>query len=390
MVSFLKRRLWLLAIVIFVLAACRGKDAEKAANSNSPEPPEATPTFAFDITLNLWHPEKETSEFEKIIERFNQEYPEIQVNLEYHENVRDDFEQATRAGGGPDMAVIDLSVLSLWAESGLIIPFDQNLAQNLASDLPEPLFYSLVYQDQLWGIPFFADVLVMFSNKKLIETAPRTLDDLRSMAAEFPITLYPGAEGTIGLYVGSLPFMVDQAGKDVLLQLAIMEYLREYLRLSNTAGIQFSTDITSFTEDESGILIGYASQYSVLSAALDENLAMASLPQIDLASWRPLVHPIPIVISRNATETSVRASELFLAYLATPIIQQELLLAGTGLPEEMRDILWRQVNSSTANSAYPILETVILPVFDQALAAAVNDPENVESIAESALIQIRN
>lgn len=124
------------------------------------------------VELIFWRQEHEPEvlAMEKLIESFEEEHPNIKVNME----VKVDYETAIRtalAGGtAPDVMNLDGPTLASYADNGAIIPLDEFYERDGGKDdILEPVVESLTYNEKMYAAPLNDASLAMLYNKNLFE-----------------------------------------------------------------------------------------------------------------------------------------------------------------------------------------------------------------------------
>ena len=152
-----------------VLAGCAGGSSGR---------PDAAATFDPDekVTLNMsfWGNDVRADLYNKVIEAFNEEYPNITVNTsflafpEYWEK-----RQTEAAGGGlPDVMQFDYSYLRQYSDNGLLLDLTPYLGGIIETDpLPQNILDIGVVGDQTTAIPTSTNAWGMYTNPKLLEQA---------------------------------------------------------------------------------------------------------------------------------------------------------------------------------------------------------------------------
>lgn len=379
------RRFVLLFIVLgFAMTACGGDDDEDGADSKvqNSSAIDATPTLSFSVELVLWHPyvDHQADALTSAVEAFNDEYAgSISISLEYHapDSIKSDYEAAIRSGDGPDILVAEYQWLSEFVERRLIYPIDDSVVDIIQSDMPVTVFQSFFYQNQVVAAPLWADMLVLYTNSALVDDVPMTIDDLLDAAEAQPFVLYPGIEGTAGLYNDSTDsFVVSLDGELILFQQNFVSYLTTYRRLLRAEGITFSDDLTQFMNGEVAGIVGFASDYQQLQDALGDDLQVSVLPLNNQAYWKTFSHLTPLVISQNAPESNITAANLFFAYLLTPNVNVQMATRANRIPlvvssdTELNDVSrigYQQLQWAHSMSPYPIFYDTILPELSTSL-----------------------
>jgi maltose-binding protein MalE len=389
-------------LLCLVGSACKGDKDKKNDRQNPTAQPiaQATPILPFTVRLTLWHSFTEplAAGLQALADRLNAANSSITLSLEYHaaEILWADYEQALRTGGGPDLLVIEQEWLAEMADKELILPVDRTLIPEFEESLPFPLYSSLFYRQQLWGVPVEADVLVMYVNTSKIAHAPQSFNELVALAD--PVLVYPGVEGTVGLYHGPTGYLVDDDGQPVFLKEAMIDYLRHYQRLATAPSTVFTDNIAQFSDGDAVVLIAYASEYATLQEALGNQLLVAALPEIDGALWRPLVRISPLVISQNATDTTVRGAQLLFTYLVSAESQTLMAEAANRTPpitadpaalDGVKHVIWEQIQLARPWSPYPVLMSRVFPALETALNDAQAENADLPAVADAFLAEIR-
>lgn len=167
---FSKKRLAAAAAVAtsaaLVLAGCAGGAPEAGATYDPDE----------KVTLDLafWGNDVRADLYNKAIEAFNEEYPNITVNAtflgfpEFWEK-----RQTEAAGGGlPDVMQFDYSYLRQYSENGLLLDLEPYLGSIIDTEpLSENILGIGVVDDTTYGITTSTNAWGMFTNPALLETA---------------------------------------------------------------------------------------------------------------------------------------------------------------------------------------------------------------------------
>lgn len=401
----LAQRLSVLMIVLpLILLACRSdKEPAPSNNASTQAPPtafvQATAELPFAVDLILWHAfdGKEANGLQVLADYMAQE-GEITLNLEYYspESLLSDYQTAVRNGGGPDLLIIEQASLSQLADQGLITPLDRNLLSQFEDNLPANMFGNLFYEQQLWGMPLYADTLVLYTNTSLVPQAPQTFQDL--VALETPLIIYSGTESTTGLYDSPTTSIVNEDGQPLFFLESMIDYLSNYQLLAQKSSVEFSDDINAFKEGTAGALIAYASAYEELHDALGDELLVSTLPYLGETSWKPLIKVSALFIGRNASDVTIQGAQLLFAHLTNPALQMDIATSASRTPAilnnadtlvDVHQVIWQQFQASRSWSPYPILTSEIFPALEQALAATQDTDADLVSIAGQFLSDIR-
>jgi ABC-type glycerol-3-phosphate transport system substrate-binding protein len=323
------KRVWLaLLIAALMAAACNNDSNETDTQGASTARPTPGPAVIGQVALTVWHSFSGAlaEALQSATQTFNAPDSPVTVVLEYHapESLLADYETAVANGAGPDILAAQPEWVAHLADQRLILPMGNLLATALENQLIEPVYYSLVYRDQVWASPLVADTLLLYSNSGLISSEPESFDDILQAAQEHPALFPAQTEKLLGLYQDPAISLMSESGQSRLTQPAVRDFLELYQRLANSPGVAFTDDASAFLEGRAGMIVREASAYPALAAALGDQLRVSVLPQGGAVVWRPAVQITPLVINVNTPENTYQAATLYLLYLLKPETQTAL------------------------------------------------------------------
>ncbi len=318
-----KIRVWLvrLAALAAILAAC-------AQNSGSGQPSGAvdqpTGTPAPPQQLVIWHAYKgpERTALEQIRRDFEIAHPMIDVQLVFfpQAELRDSFETAVLAGGGPDLLIAPADWLPSLTVEGLLEPLRAGLLNWMTTRIPETAVNAAGFDDVPYGAVFSVELATLYSNHALVPDADQvdSVDDLRALASGHGLIITPSFSVTSGFYFAQDLALMDQYGMRLVTQAALEVYLTELQTLAAAPGIAFSADQSSFLAGQTGLLLASSSDYLGLKAALGGDLRVVALPRIIPLPWRTLLDVRPVLFSLNMTAAAIDAANTFMEFWLGP------------------------------------------------------------------------
>ncbi|MEO1227369.1 MAG: extracellular solute-binding protein [Myxococcota bacterium] len=138
------------------------------------------PVFAADVVL--WHAYRagERKALEKVVESFNSSQKDVRIQLLAvpYDAFADKITAAIPRGRGPDLFIFAQDRLGDWAASELIEPLDFWLDEELEQAFLPPTLEALTYDDAVFGLPIAFKMVALIYNKQLVETPPKTTDEL--------------------------------------------------------------------------------------------------------------------------------------------------------------------------------------------------------------------
>ena len=148
---------------------------------------QAAPTGPPEKVL-LWHAyrDDERKALDKLIAAWNEKNPQVQVTalaIPFDAYV-DKIQVAVPRDNGPDLLIFAHDKIGSWARDGLIEPLGAWASPaRLRRFLPQTV-KPLVFERAVYGLPLAFKSLVLFYNKAMVATPPKTMVDLISIAKE--------------------------------------------------------------------------------------------------------------------------------------------------------------------------------------------------------------
>ncbi len=166
------------------------QDAEKAGvESESAEQKENGSEAGGEVTeLTFWFANSDTVEtyIKEATDRFNSTVGAekgIHVTAEYqgdYAELNQKLQAAYIAGNAPELAVLEIASVGMFAEGGMIQSLDEKIAADSVdmSDFHEGLLYNCRIQDSIYALPFLRSTSLMYLNKTLLEEAGVNGDEI--------------------------------------------------------------------------------------------------------------------------------------------------------------------------------------------------------------------
>lgn len=136
--------------------------------------------------IDVWHSYRGAEEkaLAELVTRWNDAHPDEPARLLAvpHEAYANKLTSAIPRGQGPDLFIFAHERIGDWAESGIIAPLDDHLdAAEQDAFLPVTLD-ALRYEEKLYGVPLAFKTVALFYNKDLVDSPPKTTDELVALA----------------------------------------------------------------------------------------------------------------------------------------------------------------------------------------------------------------
>lgn len=151
------------------------------------------------IHLSLWqgvNPPANRDVLQKLIDKFNQTHPDIQVESLYVGQPDQQLPKILAAVVGnasPDLLWYNSGITGQLVELNALVSLDAMWANSPVKDEIDPtLLASMTYQGHLWSVPFGTNNIGIFYRPSLFKAAgitqlPRTWEELRRVAAQLTI-----------------------------------------------------------------------------------------------------------------------------------------------------------------------------------------------------------
>lgn len=137
----------------------------------------------------LWHAYRaeERKALEQVAEEFNKSNPDIELTLLAvpFDALPDKITNAIPQGKGPDLFIFAQDRIGDWAETKILEPIDFWVDDNLRSRFMPQTIDPLTYRRKLYGLPMAFKTTVLFYNKDLIQTPPKTTEEMITLAKKF-------------------------------------------------------------------------------------------------------------------------------------------------------------------------------------------------------------
>ena len=329
------------AALALVLAAC-GSD-EGGGNEDILD--ETVDPTSLSAELTWWDtsdPANEGPAFEKLIEQFNETYPNVKIDYQSvpFADAQNKFKTAADAdSGAPDILRAEVAWVPEFASLGYLYALDGTPL--LEGNFLETPLSSNVYDGKTYGVPQVTDTLGLMYNKKLFEEAgieapPTTWDEVADAAQALK-----SKAKVDGIYVNSggyflLPFMygeggdlVDVDGQTITVNspenvtgiTTAQDLVKSGAAVKPDANDSYGTMMTLFKEGKVGMIIN--GPWEVANIESDpnfggfENLGIAPVPGGSARPGAP-VGGHNYVIYSGMDEEKADAAIAFVQFMSSP------------------------------------------------------------------------
>lgn len=169
-----------LALIGTLIAGC-GSNVTSSTSSNTSKNKPVTITYSTG--------KDSTPATQKLVEAFEKKYPNIKVKFQELPNSTDDqhnsYVTALSAGDSSiDVLAMDIIWTPEFAAADWLLPLDDKFTEEMREKfLPGPV-EAVTYNGHVWAVPRFTDAGVLYYRKDIIDTPPKTWDELIQMSKE--------------------------------------------------------------------------------------------------------------------------------------------------------------------------------------------------------------
>jgi len=353
----------------------------------SPPPPETT--------VHIWHawPPAQSQALMQVIGSFQDLYPDVYFDVLYmpREELRGRYEAEAYRGRGPSLLLGPADWGAGLYDGALVANLSPYMNPQLLAALSQAALGTVQYQGAQICLPYAVDGVVLYRNAALVPKAPRTFDELVTLAGEATRAGNLGAFLERGAYysLASLNSLggqwMDANGNPAFNNaagLAWLDLLADYDR-AGTATFNNNRDLELFMDGRIGFIIDGTWSMRTLEAAVgSENLAIDPWPAYQDGRMAGFVRSECAYLNINSAGNEQYAALVFMGYLLNSEVQNllaEVELIPAVLDAEPRNLLSQQAAAALAggvamppmpNERYwydylDALDGVILDVFEQ-------------------------
>lgn len=179
---------WLVFILSVTTALLLGSCVWPSARSGQKHQPlkaESGP-----VTLNFWHThnDDETKTLQEMLRDFQQQNPQITVNLQQvpFSDALNKYKTVAQAGNAPDIFRAEIAWTADLASMGYLLGLDALLTETERRDyIPQAMAYNQ-YKGHLWGVPQVTDCLALLYNRETLKgkKMPQSANELVQLGKE--------------------------------------------------------------------------------------------------------------------------------------------------------------------------------------------------------------
>lgn len=290
----------------------------------------------FSGELTFWHGLGTEAKLlnEQIVPAFTQEYPNVKLNVLQvpFDQLQNKYNTEASAGGGPDVVLGPSDWIGAYVEADVIKAIDDLAPDDFSEGYNPTAIAGVTFEEKVYGVPQNINGVGLFYNKDLVQTPPRTTDELLAMASEMGGTAGQYGFGLIANFYSNAGYLYGYGGRvfnddgDVDLDTeGTVDFLTFLQKVKGTAGVFTQADqgaIESlFKEGKLGMMFDGPWFYQGASEALGaEKIGVALLPKIsekEDADPKPFVGVQSLYINANTEDDQSKLAFEFARWMST-------------------------------------------------------------------------
>jgi len=295
---------------------------------------DAPADFSGDLTF--WHGLGTEAKLlnEQIVPAFTKEYPNVKLNVLQvpFDQLQNKYNTEASAGGGPDVVLGPSDWIGAYVEADVIKAIDDLAPDNFNEGYNPTAIQGVTFEEKVYGVPQNINGVALFYNKDLVQTPPRTTDELLAMASEFSGTAGQYGFGLISNFYSNAGYLYGYGGHvfnddgDVDLDTqGTVDFLTFLQKVKGTAGVFTQADQGAveslFKEGKLGMMFDGPWFLQGAGEALGaEKIGVALLPTIaekENAAPKPFVGVQSLYVNANADDDQAKLAFEFARWMST-------------------------------------------------------------------------
>jgi ABC-type glycerol-3-phosphate transport system substrate-binding protein len=376
----------LFSLALILTACARGESEQPKATPAA----QVSPTPVRSQVLLIWHSyqgvERET--LEQVSASFKTTHPDIDIRLEFQDesSLLDRYTSAVNRGEGPDLLLGPAAWILVLAQQGAIQPVNP---VPMREYLPQSLIDAVLVDNTPYGMPFSAELALLYYNRTLVQAPPVTYDSLIAQAGVSGLIVVPTFAATSGFYFRHNGQLADAQGNSLITQETLLVYLSDLQALAQAPGVTVTAEQELFLQGQAGMFLASSELIAPLQAGLGDQLGVAPMPIFNSGEeWKGLISVQAAMININSTAEVAGAADTFLTFLIAPdsqLLWFEKTHHTPVDPSGLSDYTIRLALGRSLASGIPVplagqFNTQMQPLLDQAVRAVMVDSSDPQSV----------
>ncbi len=367
-------------------------------------------------SVSIWHSWGigETDVLKSIIQSFQRIYPDMTFSLLYVplDDLYNTYQDAAYLGEGPSLLLGPAQWGPTLYDGELISDLNPFVPPDYLSRINLAALSSGEYKDALIGLPISQHGMLMYRNTAIIDTAPKTFEELDALSHQATHGGVVGSYLERGAYFSSADIiglggnLVNKDGYPQFNDSFGLEWLNLLQDYDKAGAVTFNTnrDLDMFKRGRVGIIIDGSWNISTLVGILGpDHLAIDPWPSYGTGNLSGWVEADSVFLNTNTTGDNRFAALAFMGYLIDPNVQLRLAEVGhipSVTTTRPRDPLIQQAMQAFSQGVpYPItVDQRILSLYwselDKAIqkvfVSGINPTAALKTASENLAILVKN
>ncbi len=336
----MRKSLFFILIVLLlpslVLSACgaAATQAPTAPPATAPQTAPAATTAATSpaaaVTINLWHglTGAEEQTMSTVVTNFQNANPGITINMLAvpFDQLQNKYTTDASTGSGPELLYGPKDWVGVFAQSNLIAPLDDLASQIGFSNLSQQALDADKFQGKTWALPESTEAVALWYNTSMIQTPPKTSDELLTMAQQYGLALNTLFYYDVGFMFAEGAQLFDSNFKCTLDQgSGAVDALTWLKTASGTTNVQASTNTANLDAAFTGGQVGLIFEGPWATGDFVKALGADKLAIVDPITmlpngktFAPFLGTKNLFLNANATGDAKTAALAFMKYITEP------------------------------------------------------------------------
>ncbi len=199
------------------------------------------------VPIKLWHgwTGAEADTLAQVVKDFEAATPGAKVDLLQvpFDQLKNKYTTEASTGGGPDLLIGPKDWIGELAQAKLIAALDDSAQQAGLNNLNKAAVDANKFQGKTYAFPESTEAVALFINKDKVKTAPKTADELLTMAQQNGLALNTNFYNSVGVLFAEGAKLFDAQGKCILDQgTGTVEGLKWMAKAKGTQNVIADTD----------------------------------------------------------------------------------------------------------------------------------------------------
>ncbi len=353
------------------------------------------------VTIDLWHGWTDANELallDAVLAAYKEAYPKVTVTTLAvpFDQLKNKYTTEASTGGGPDLLIGPKDWIGELTNAQLIAPLDE-VAKTVLDELNPAAVEANKFGGKVMALPESVEAVVLWYNKDLVPTPPKTTDEMLSMAATSGLALNTGFYHSVGFLFGFGGQIFDANQKCIFDQGGVADYLEFMAKAKASVGVLGDADggklDAAFKDKQVGMIFNgpWATGDYTRALGADKLGIAAPISAPNGGKFAPFLGTKNIFLSSNSTGDEQLAAIEFMRVMVSEEIQAKETVAAGHIPAngsvKVSDAIVAGIVTQTQTASYfpnePEMGSVWGPAGDMITKVIEGKSTPAEAVAEA-------